>query len=157
VPALFLNLDVVLALTSIGTLFAFVMVCAGILVLNQMPEKPESKFKVPFISGKYIVPILFITAVTLTLMYAPGHYSSIFSLEKFPMLLFWLLAATVAVLAFLKNLSLLPILGLISCFYLMAQEHHSNWMRFLVWLGAGLVIYFLYSYRHSKLAQRNKA
>jgi len=43
---------------------------------------------------------------------------------------------------------------MISCFYLMAQETHRVWMRFLVWLVIGLVIYFLYSYTHSKLAKQ---
>src|SRR5947207_3450444 len=38
VPALFLNLDVVIALTSIGTLFAFVLVCGGVLVLQRQPR-----------------------------------------------------------------------------------------------------------------------
>jgi hypothetical protein len=37
----------------------------------------------------------------------------------------------------------------------MAQESHTNWLRFLIWLAIGLVIYFLYGYRKSKLAQRN--
>ncbi|MDB5202828.1 MAG: amino acid transporter [Ferruginibacter sp.] len=154
IPALFLNLDVVLALTSIGTLFAFVLVCGGVIVLQQMPNKPESKFKVPYINGKYIVPLLFIAAVVLTLKYAPHHYIDIVSLEQFPMLLFWIVAAIVAVYSFIKNFSLIPVLGLISCFYLMAQEHHSNWLRFLIWLAIGLVIYFLYGYRKSKLAQQ---
>lgn len=154
IPALFLNLDVVLALTSIGTLFAFVLVCGGILVLHQLPDKPESKFRVPYINGKFIVPILFIAAVGLTLKYAPGHYASTLTLEKFPMLLFWLIAGIVAAYSFLKNFSLIPVLGLISCFYLMAQEHHSNWIRFLVWLMVGLMVYFLYSYRNSKLSPK---
>src|SRR6201985_507947 len=61
VPALFLNLDVVLALTSIGTLFAFVLVCGGVLMLNSQPQnKLHSKFKVPYINGKYIVPAMFL-------------------------------------------------------------------------------------------------
>ena len=151
VPALFLNLEVVLALTSIGTLFAFVLVCGGILVIHQLPDRPESKFRVPYISGKFIVPILLIAGVVLTLKYAPGHFQETLSLEKFPMLLFWIIAVVVAIYSFLKNFSLIPVLGLISCFYLMAQEHHSNWLRFLIWLGIGLVVYFLYSYGHSKL------
>lgn len=154
VPALFLNLDVVLALTSIGTLFAFILVCGGILVLHQLPVKPESKFKVPYLNGKYIIPVLFITAIILTLKYAPGHFESTLTLEKFPMLLFWLVAATVSYFSFTKNFSLIPVLGLISCLYLMAQEHHSNWLRFLIWLALGLVFYFLYGYHKSKLADK---
>jgi len=151
VPALFLNLDVVISLTSIGTLFAFVLVCAGILVLHEMPDKPVSKFNVPYLSGKYIVPVLFVVAVTLLLIYNPSHFASLFSLEGFPMLLFWVVMSIVTVLSFLRNFSLIPVLGLISCFYLMAQESYSNWLRFLIWLAVGLVIYFLYSRGHSRL------
>lgn len=157
IPALFLNLDVVLALTSIGTLFAFVLVCGGVIVLQQMVNQPESKFKVPYINAKFIVPVLFIIGLTATLIYAPGHFITILSMEYFPMALFWIIAATVSVYSFLRSFSLIPVLGLISCFYLMAQESHTNWLRFLLWLGIGLVIYFLYGYRKSKLAIRTVA
>ena len=156
VPALFLNLDVVISLTSIGTLFAFVLVCAGILVLHEMPDKPLSKFNVPYLSGKYIVPVLFVIAVTLLLIYNPSHFASLFSLEGFPMLLFWVVMSIVTVLSFLRNFSLIPVLGLISCFYLMAQESYSNWLRFLIWLAVGLVIYFLYSRGHSRLNPKHE-
>lgn len=154
VPALFLNLDVVLALTSIGTLFAFVLVCGGILVLHQLPNKPESKFRVPYINGKYLIPIMFITAVSIVLYYVPEHFRETLTYEKFPMMLFWIIAFLVSVYSFLKNFSVIPVLGLISCFYLMAQEHHTNWLRFLIWLAIGLLVYFLYSYRNSKLRAR---
>jgi APA family basic amino acid/polyamine antiporter len=156
IPALFLNLDVVLALTSIGTLFAFVLVCAGVLVLDKQPNKPASKFKVPYANGKYIVPVLFIAAASLTAVYAPDHYRNIFTREGFPMALFWLVALIVTVLSFVKEFSLIPVLGLISCFYLMAQESHTNWYRFLIWLVIGLVIYFTYGYRNSRLAKAQK-
>jgi amino acid transporter len=152
IPALFLNLDVVLALTSIGTLFAFVLVCAGILVLQKQPNKPVSKFKVPFVNGKYIVPAMFIIAVTIIAVKVPSHFQNIFAVEGLPMLLFWLVAAIVSFLSFTKGYSLIPVLGLISCFYLMAQESHTNWLRFLIWLVIGLVVYFLYGRRNSKLA-----
>lgn len=151
IPALFLNLDIVLALTSIGTLFAFVLVCGGVLMLHNREDKPESKFKVPYINGKYIVPLLFIAATILIITYAPGHFKTIASKEGFPMVAFWAVAAVVSVLSFAKSLSLIPVLGLISCFYLMAQESHTNWLRFIIWLVIGLVIYFSYGYRNSKL------
>ena len=73
--------------------------------------------------------------------------------DTWPMAVFWIIALIMAVLSFTKKLSLLPILGIISCFYLMAQETHKVWMRFLIWLVIGLVIYFFYSYTHSKLAK----
>ncbi len=154
IPALFLNLDTVLALTSIGTLFAFVMVCAGILVLDSRPVKAESKFKVPYVSGKYIVPILFIAAVVFTAIQFPDYYKSLFSEEGIPMIVFFIVAAIISVLSFTKNFSLIPVLGLLSCFYLMAQESHTNWYRFIIWLALGLVIYFLYGRHNSKLRAR---
>jgi APA family basic amino acid/polyamine antiporter len=156
IPALFLNLDVVIALTSIGTLFAFVLVCAGVLVLQKQPNRHESKFRVPHVSGKYIIPLMFALAVVLTVIYAPSHFSNILSREGFPMAMFWLTAGIIAVLTFVKDFSLIPVLGFTSCFYLMAQENYSNWLRFLIWLVVGLVIYFCYGYRHSHLNKEIK-
>jgi APA family basic amino acid/polyamine antiporter len=154
IPALFLNLDVVIALTSIGTLFAFVLVCGGILVLQQLPGKPQSKFKVPYINGKYIVPVLMIGSMVAVGILNPGYYPSLLSMEGFPMVIFFLVAVAIVALTFLKSFSLIPVLGLLSCFYLMAQESHTNWWRFLIWLGIGLVVYFSYGHRNSKLAIR---
>ena len=153
IPAMFLNLDVVLALTSIGTLFAFVLVCAGVLVLDRQTNKPASRFKVPYANGKYIVPGLFVLAITLIAIYDPTHFSGIFTTEGFPMVIFWIVAIIVTVLSYVKEFSLIPVLGLISCFYLMAQESHTNWFRFLIWLVLGLLIYFSYGYRNSRLAK----
>lgn len=155
VPALFLNLGFVFSLTSIGTLFAFVLVCGGVLVLQGRKDKPVSKFKVPYINGQFIYPLLLIAGIILIAVKVPSHFKEdIWTKETWPMALFWVIAITVAVLAFIRKYSLLPILGMISCFYLMAQETHLIWTRFLGWLGIGLVIYFLYSYHNSKLAKK---
>ncbi|MFL5773607.1 MAG: amino acid permease [Flavisolibacter sp.] len=151
IPALFLNLDVVIALTSIGTLFAFVLVCGGVLVLQKQKNRPDSKFRVPYINSKFIIPILFILSVALIAVYIPEHYSSLLREEGIPMLVFWMVALIVTILSFVHSFSLIPVLGLLSCFYLMAQESHTNWYRFLIWLVIGLVIYFTYGYRNSKL------
>jgi APA family basic amino acid/polyamine antiporter len=153
IPALFMNLDVVIALTSIGTLFAFVLVCGGILVLQKSPNRPESKFRVPEISGKYIIPILYILSFALVMIYAPEHFQNLIKKEGLPMLIFWIVATIVSILSFTRDLSLIPVLGLLSCFYLMAQESHTNWYRFLIWLCIGLVIYFLYGRHNSRLAK----
>ncbi len=155
VPALFLNLDVMIALTSIGTLFAFVLVCGGVLVLQKSKDRPASKFKVPHLSGKYLLPLIYIIAVVLTLVYAPQHFRNLLQKENLPMLFFWLVATVVAILSFVRNYSMIPVLGLISCFYLMAQESYTNWLRFVIWLFAGLIIYFTYSYKNSKLSNKN--
>lgn len=154
VPALFLNLEAVIALTSIGTLFAFVLVCGGVLALHNKKEKPQSKFKVPYLNGKFIIPVLFIAAVTAISMFAPEHFKNLFQKEGIPMLAFWIVAAIISVATFLKNFSLIPVMGLLSCFYLMSQESHTNWLRFGIWLIIGLAIYFTYGYKNSRLANR---
>ncbi len=86
VPALFLNLNVVLALTSIGTLFAFVLVCGGVLVLQKSEKRPESKFRVPFVNGKYIVPALFVLAFSMVAYANPAHFKALFTPSVFLLL-----------------------------------------------------------------------
>ena len=154
IPALFLNLDAVIALTSIGTLFAFVLVCGGVLVLQKSKDRPESKFKVPHMNGKYLIPGIYLLALIMTIIYAPQHFKNLFLPDGLPMLVFWIVATIIALFSFLRNYSVIPVLGLISCFYLMAQESHTNWLRFLIWLAVGLVIYFTYGYKNSRLANK---
>lgn len=48
---------------------------------------------------------------------------------------------------------LIPLLGMMSCTYLMYSLPAATWARFLLWMGLGLLIYFLYSRRHSVLAR----
>ena len=152
IPALLLNLDVVIALTSIGTLFAFVLVCGGVLALQQQKDRPVSKFKVPYINSKYIVPFLFVVTALLIAFLSPAYFKDMLTIEGFPMLIFWIVAAIVSVYSYNKSFSLIPVLGLLSCFYLMAQESHTNWLRFFIWLAVGLIVYFSYGIRKSKLA-----
>ncbi|RYY22787.1 MAG: amino acid permease, partial [Sphingobacteriaceae bacterium] len=155
IPALFLNLTEVTDLTSIGTLFAFVLVCGGVLLLPKdeevLVEGAQKRFKIPYINSKFIVPVLFL--VGLIVFWKPFmalfHYTG--DHDKLPYFLFIGLSAVVTVLAFVKNLSLIPVLGLVSCFYLMTELGYTNWLRFLIWLVIGLVVYFTYGYRNSKL------
>ena len=74
--------------------------------------------------------------------------------HKIPMWLFVLTSLLMAVLAFRHNLSLIPILGLVSCLYMMAQIPAKSWLGFFIWLVAGLFIYFGYGYKHSNLAKK---
>ena len=158
VPALFLNITEVTDLTSIGTLFAFILVCGGVLRLNTMKNPPESKFKTPYINGKYIVPILFIITIILNFIYNKEGIKEMTSFNSFetfrqqvPIWLFVITFAYISVISFTKNLSLIIVLGLLTCLYLMAQLTIVNWFRFFIWLLIGLVIYFFYGYKNSKL------
>ena len=68
------------------------------------------------------------------------------------LIIFWLCALALSVLTFIKKYSLIPLMGLITCMYLLTGMTKSNWAWFLGWLAIGLVIYLLYGYRKSKLA-----
>ena len=61
--------------------------------------------------------------------------------------------AVLAVLAYRHRFSLLPVLGILTNLYLMTELGTSNWTIFLIWLAIGLVIYFAYGRKHSRLAQ----
>jgi APA family basic amino acid/polyamine antiporter len=92
------NIDVIIELTNIGTLFAFVLVCIGILILRKRDPGRPRKFRVPF------VPVT-------------------------------------------------PLLGIGMCVFLMVGLPRATWIRFLLWLVAGLVLYFVYGMRRSRLAK----
>ncbi len=229
VPALFLNLTLVTDLCSIGTLFAFVLVCAGVLVLQNKPDIPRGKFKTPYVNAKFIMPILLLIGVVYAFVYnkkatmdfvtnetqtnssaaiitsltkeettkvydylvgldaknatieTPDleqilnqyqddeakyaevvkglpvadalKYESGFSLfkHKIPMWIFLLSLIGLTAWAYRANLSLIPLLGLICCLYMMAELSVWNWIYFGVWLLLGLVIYFGFSQKNSKL------
>ncbi|MCO5934063.1 amino acid permease [Mucilaginibacter sp. RB4R14] len=156
VPALFLNLTVVTDLTSIGTLFAFVLVCGGVLLLPR-EAAVKGKFHLPYINSQFIVPVLFIVGVFFFRHNIVNLVSGEALHHKFPYFLFIILSASLAVLSFVKKLSLIPVLGLASCFYLMAELDYDSWIRFLAWLIIGLIIYFTYGYKHSKLGKGKNA
>ncbi|MCB9287181.1 MAG: amino acid permease [Lewinellaceae bacterium] len=164
VPALFMNLTEVTDLTSIGTLFAFVVVCGGVLLMDKT-QQVQGAYTVPYINGRYIVPLLLAGILVYTLLeenaawsafleWGTGH--SFFEWGRFqhkiPYLIFGLTALSVGVLSFRFQLSLIPVLGLLSCLYLMSELGYTNWLRFVIWLVIGLAIYFSYSRANSKLA-----
>ncbi|MGV3610631.1 MAG: amino acid permease [Fluviicola sp.] len=290
VPALFMNLTMVTDLCSIGTLFAFVLVCGGVLILQNRTDIPRGKFRTPYVNGKYILPILVIGGMiygfvkfkepligflkneselkgtkdlivglsetesaqlktiivkvdkaglalvgsdllayfeqepkidlkhslrgikssskaetvaeldkntkarlvhflegydekgfklmdsdlekyytqgpkiqiddALKTMHISGKrlYNSGFShfAHKIPTWIFILFTLFITVVTIRKNLSLIPLLGLLSCLYMMSQIELKNWIAFVIWLAVGLVIYFLYSRKNSKLGLKNQ-
>ncbi|MBA3343904.1 MAG: amino acid permease [Gemmatimonadales bacterium] len=97
--AAFANIAEVVDLTNIGTLFAFVLVSAGVIVLRKLEPDRVRPFRAPWVP-------------------------------------------------------LTPILSILSCFYLMLQLPTLTWIRFGVWLAIGVVVYFLYGVRHSRLRRR---
>lgn len=163
VPAMLLNMDLVIDLTSIGTLFAFALVCGGILVIDPHGTS-NARFKVPYINGRLLVPLLLLVGAGLLLAYNRPGINEFFRLvggsegvegfrHQIPMLVFLLACGWVAVVSFTKHLSLLPVLGLLTNLYLMTQLGISNWLLFGAWLIIGLAIYFNYGFKHSKLNQ----
>jgi APA family basic amino acid/polyamine antiporter len=89
-------LEIIFELVNIGTLFAFVLVNIGVIILRRTRPDMERGFRVPW------VPVV-------------------------------------------------PIIGALLCFYLMKQLTLETWARFVIWLLIGLVLYFVYGKRHSKL------
>ncbi|MFL5753349.1 MAG: APC family permease, partial [Bacteroidia bacterium] len=158
IPIFFTDENFVLDFTSIGTLFAFVLVCGGVLTLPRNTDaKEKGKFRMPYVNAKWIVPAVTLVAFILIFTYEPD---SIYSVDKktnvqslnFPMIIFYILWFIVAIYSFIRNFSLIPVLGLLSCCYLLTGMGWTNWVMFSVWLVIGLVVYFLYGYRKSKLA-----
>ena len=80
-------------------------------------------------------------------------YESGFSLfkHKIPMWIFLFVLAGLVVWSFRSNLSLIPLLGLICCLYMMAELSVWNWIYFGIWLLIGLAVYFSFGRKHSKL------
>ena len=161
VPALFMNLEEVTELTSIGTLFAFVLVCGGILFIGNDPTLPKGRFKTPFVSAKIILPLLIITGIVLLYLFGPNGinpYALFYDSSgawvlhhNFPLLLFIITTGIVTFYTLKKNWNLIPVLGMLSCLYLMTELGPENWIRFGLWLLLGVLIYVGYSVRFSKL------
>lgn len=153
--ALFIESDLVTDLTSIGTLFAFVLVSGGVLFLPFRP-KENGKFNLPYINGRFIVPILFIVFLYVfreRTMAAFTEFSWNAS-EEILFLIFLLFATFISILTILRNFSLIPILGVLTCTYLMVEIPMVSWKWFVVWMTLGLIIYFLYGYRNSEIGKK---
>jgi amino acid transporter len=165
IPALFMNLTEVTDLSSIGTLFAFVLVSGGVLMKDK--EFGAENRYVPYFNSQFIVPVLFVVVCGLLYKYNGDNLKAFFGnlaydpktgeqglavfQHKIPYLVYIVFAALLTILCFVKKLSLIPALGLLSCGYLMTELGITNWIRFGVWLLIGLVLYFAYGYSHSKL------
>ncbi len=226
VPILFTDKSFVLDFTSIATLFAFVLVCGGVLLIPRK-EKQAGKFNLPYINAKLIFPVLVVAAIGIIVYFTPNYFSNKISFsdeqkidafasiipaksfdtatiikaleqnlsttnrkdavfggvldsmntktiaehklaiankfitnsnteqsrtQKVSTLIFWFLMIGIALLTFLKNYSLIPLMGVTTCLYLLTGMTKANWYWFGGWLVIGLIVYFLYGYKKSKLA-----
>lgn len=150
---LFIDDKLMTDLTSIGTLFAFALVSGGVLVLPRI-EKQKGKFSLPYINAKWIFPVLYILFIYLFQDRAINAVSNLDqeSYQEILFILFILLAGVLSVLAFTRNYSLIPLLGVSCCMYLMVEIPAKSWIVFFGWMLLGLLIYFFYGRRKSKLA-----
>ncbi len=160
VPMLFVPSDMVLDLCSMGTLFAFVLVCAGVLKLSTLPDPPRGKFRVPYLNGQFVFPAMVFIGTAVLFAQYNDEFRELFWpdenwFHKLPMWLFAALCLWLSWLSFKHKLSLMPTIGLVSCFYMMAQIPAHSWLGFFIWLAIGLVIYFGYSFKNSRLARKN--
>ncbi|MEN6616967.1 MAG: amino acid permease [Syntrophorhabdus sp.] len=160
VPALFMNLNEVTDLTSVGTLFAFSIVCAGTLIFDAKGSAQYGKFKVPYINSRYIftpallgitLGIIILSPEKLIIL-SPGYGISGL---KFAIIFLAIFSAMLCYVSFVYRLSLIPLIGLESCMYLMSELTMTCWLRFAIWMALGLFIYFLYSKSKSKLRASN--
>ena len=155
VPALFMNLKEVTDLSSIGTLFAFVLVNAAVIVMESHKSEFHTGFRVPYINGKYWVPAIFMVGAFSTVLLNPNFIQNLFTLQDWwhniPVFGFLMLSIVITFLSYKRNYSLIPVLGLTSNFYLMTELGLSNWIGFSIWLVVGLVVYFSYGVKSSNL------
>jgi APA family basic amino acid/polyamine antiporter len=171
ISILFTDKVFVLDFTSIATLFAFVLVCGGVLLIPRK-EKVPGRFSMPYVNGKFIFPLLVFGSLAAIAIFTEGYFSDLFNFDfssnadytsgsisfmdaatpKISLIVFWIACILIAIAAFIKNYSLIPLMGLSTCLYLLTGMTKSNWAWFLAWLAIGLVIYFVYGYKKSKLA-----
>jgi len=158
VPSLFFKMDFFIDLTSVGTFFAFILVCAGVLYMDHSGLSRKSRFRVPYINGKCLIGIGLAAACALVWLYGQATLREwrdaelLYILEhKSLTIVFWLTWLALAVMGYRHRFSLLPVVGILTNLYLMTELGASNWIIFVIWLAVGLAIYFAYGYRHSKL------
>jgi amino acid transporter len=139
-------------LTSIGTLFAFVLVSGGVLLLPKL-EKQKGRFSIPYINAQFIFLIIY----SVTIFFFRNRISNAISnfgndgYQEILFLIFILLTGILTVQTFRKKYSLIPVLGVASCLYLMVEIPAKSWVVFFGWMTLGLIIYFSYGKQHSRL------
>ena len=147
------------------------LVCGGVLLIPRK-EKQPGKFNIPFVNGQYIFPLIVLGSLFLAQKLSATYFTDLFNFDfssnvdyrsgkssymdmatpNITLIIFWLSALILSVVTFIKKYSLIPLMGLITCMYLLTNMTKNNWAWFLGWLLIGLIIYFLYGYKKSKLS-----
>lgn len=169
-PIIFTDKTFVLDFTSIGTLFAFVLVCGGVLLIPRQ-QKQAGKFHLPYINGQFIFPAILLVTILFIATQFPNYFSNLVNFNfnsnvdyvadklsfmdvatpQISLIIFWCSCVVLAAFSFIKKFSLIPLLGLTSCMYLLTGMTKTNWTWFIAWLIIGLFVYFLYGRKHSVL------
>ncbi|HSC52343.1 MAG TPA: amino acid permease [Phnomibacter sp.] len=172
-PILFTDKTFVLDFTSIATLFAFVLVCGGVLLIPQK-EKIPGRFHLPYINGQYLFPAVVLVAMFVAYKLSPTYFSDLFqfdysaneeynagkktfmdlALPNISLIVFWLGAIVLSILSVVKKYSFIPLMGVITCMYLLTGMSKSNWIWFIGWLVLGVLFYFVYGHKNSRLAKK---
>jgi basic amino acid/polyamine antiporter, APA family len=175
-PILFADKTFVLDFTSIATLFAFVLVCGGVLLIPRK-EKQPGKFNLPYINGQILFPLIVLITIASLAIFSKGYFTDLFNFDfsnnadyvagkisfmdaatpAISLIIFWLVLLILSGMAYVKQYSLIPLMGLATCLYLLTGMTKSNWIWFFGWMLIGLIIYFVYGYKKSKLAMGNPA
>jgi amino acid transporter len=152
IPTLFMESSLMTELTSIGTLFAFVLVSGGVLLLPRIQTAGKSGFRLPYINGQLIVPVMYLLFLWLfreRVVDVLAHLRSA-GLQEALFLVYTLLAGWLTVATVVRKYSLIPVLGVLFCAYLLIEIGARAWIWFFVWMGIGLLIYSLYGYHKSR-------
>lgn len=160
VPILFTDENFVLDFTSIGTIFAFILVCGGVLLLPKRDQIQKGTFNLKYVNAQFIFPIVLFIAAGLIHLNIEGYFSELFDLQFDSMFhlshrMMWIFFGILAIFTYIKKWSLIPILGLTTCSYLLTGMKKENWIWFGGWFLIGLILYFAYGYRKSNLASQN--
>jgi len=158
IPSLFMSISRMTDLTSIGTLFAFVLVCFGVLILPKLaPTGIKQAFRLPYINGKYAVPILSIIFIYFAKYRIQEDVLNIATqnFQESLFLIFIIILLVVSITTYIYKFSIIPIIGALCCLYLMIEIPPVSWVWFFCWMVIGLLLYNFYGRKHSLLSKEN--
>jgi amino acid transporter len=155
-------LDIMVELTNIGTLFAFVLVCAGVIVLRFTDPGRTRHFRMPWVP---LAPLWLFAMWWVIDRNVRGTGPGLaLTIETLVMGAIGLAFNAMALVRWARGRPIpewlrtdLALAGIAICLYLMDGLPWVTWERFGIWLLAGLAIYLVYGYRHSALNRARSA